>query len=162
MPSEKFISKISPSHKTTDILKVQNCLFMYHVEQNDALATSFPTFHSRAKRNYETRSEQKTCQIYLQQKQISIAMNLCIRDWNNFKKDFLQIPENECLYENESKSKTSWFKSILNVFFTNINFYMCTLYYFYFPSSRAAHLTPQFMVLLVLIFIVNRNFKLLN
>ena len=40
--------------------------------------------------------------------------------------------------------------------------YMCTLYYFYFPSSRVIQLTPYFMILLVLIFIVNRNFKLLN
>ena len=39
---------------------------------------------------------------------------------------------------------------------------MCTLYYFYFLSSRVIQLTPYFMILLVLIFIVNRNFKLLN
>ena len=46
--------------------------------------------------------------------------------------------------------------------FTTINFYMCTLYYFYFLSSRVIQLTPYFMILLVLIFIVNQNFKLLN
>ena len=39
---------------------------------------------------------------------------------------------------------------------------MCTLYYFYFLSSRVIQLTPYFMILLVLIFIVNQNFKLLN
>ena len=33
---------------------------------------------------------------------------------------------------------------------------------FYFPSSKVIQLTPYFMILLVLIFIVNRNFKLLN
>ena len=33
---------------------------------------------------------------------------------------------------------------------------------FYFLSSRVIQLTPYFMILLVLIFIVNRNFKLLN
>ena len=39
---------------------------------------------------------------------------------------------------------------------------MCTLYYFYFLSSRVIQLTPYFVILLVLIFIVNQNFKLLN
>ena len=39
---------------------------------------------------------------------------------------------------------------------------MCTPYYFYFLSSKVIQLTPYFMILLVLIFIVNRNFKLLN
>ena len=37
---------------------------------------------------------------------------------------------------------------------------MCTLYYFL--SSRVIQLTPYFMILLVLILMVNRNFKLLN
>ena len=46
--------------------------------------------------------------------------------------------------------------------FTTINFYRCTLYYFYFLSSRVIQLTPYFMILLVLIFTVNQNFKLLN
>ena len=44
--------------------------------------------------------------------------------------------------------------------FTTINFFMCTLYYFYFLSSRVIQLAPYFMILLVLIFIVNQNFKL--
>ena len=47
-------------------------------------------------------------------------------------------------------------------FFTTINFYMCTLCYFYFLSSRVIQFTPRFVILLVLIFIVNQNFKLLN
>ena len=40
--------------KFIDILKVQNCLFMYQVEQNNALATSFPALQSRDKHNYQT------------------------------------------------------------------------------------------------------------
>ena len=59
-------------------------------------------------------------------------------------------------------SETSYFWSILTTLFTTINFYMCTLYYSYFLSSRVIQLTPYFMILLVLIFIVNQNFKLLN
>ena len=41
-----------------------------------------------------------------------------------------------------------------------MNLCMCTLYYLYFLSSRVIQMTPYFMFLLVLIFIVNRNFKL--
>ena len=39
---------------------------------------------------------------------------------------------------------------------------MYTLYYFYLLSSSVIQLTPHFMILLVLIFIVNQNLKLLN
>ena len=43
----KHIYKDHKTLKFADILKDQNCLFMYLVEQNNALATSFPTIHSR-------------------------------------------------------------------------------------------------------------------
>ena len=65
-PRKKNIKKIHHSIKHiytdykilkfADILKVQNCLFMYQVEQNNALATSFPALHSKDKHNYQTRS----------------------------------------------------------------------------------------------------------
>ena len=58
--------------------------------------------------------------------------------------------------------KQAIFDQYWTLLFTTINFYMCTLYYFYFLSSRVIQLTPYFMILLVLIFIVNQNFKLLN
>ena len=45
---------------------------------------------------------------------------------------------------------------------TTISFYMCALYYFYFLSSRVIQLTQYFRILLVLIFIMNQNLKLLN
>ena len=87
----------------------------------------------------------------------------CIRDWNNFKKKFPQISENKLSY---MKIKRILKQTILDpywtILFTTINFYMCTLHYFYFLSSRVIQLTPYFMILLVLIFIVNQNFKLLN
>ena len=51
---------------------------------------------------------------------------------------------------------------MLNVLFTTINFYMCSLYCFCFLSSRVVQFTACFMTLLALIFIVNWNFKLLN
>ena len=40
--------------KFIDTLKVQNCLFMYQVEQNNALPTYFPAMHSRDKHSYQT------------------------------------------------------------------------------------------------------------
>ena len=52
----KHIYKDHKILKFADILKVQNCLFMYQVEQNNALATSFPALHSKDKHNYQTRS----------------------------------------------------------------------------------------------------------
>ena len=57
--SIKHIYKNHKILKFTDILKVQNYLFMYQVEQNNALATSFPALHSRDKHNYLTRSATK-------------------------------------------------------------------------------------------------------
>ena len=58
--------------------------------------------------------------------------------------------------------KQAIFDQYWTFLFTTINFYMCTLYYFYFLSSRVIQLAPHFMILLVLIFIVNQNLKLLN
>ena len=52
----KHIYKDHKILKFADILKVQNCLFMYKFEQNSTLATSFPTLHSKDKHNYQTRS----------------------------------------------------------------------------------------------------------
>ena len=54
--SIKHIYKDHKILKFADILKVQNCLFMYQDEQNNALVTSFPAFHSKDKHNYQTRS----------------------------------------------------------------------------------------------------------
>ena len=50
----KYIYRDHRILKFAGILKVQNCLFMYHVEQNSALATSFPALHSKGKHNYQT------------------------------------------------------------------------------------------------------------
>ena len=87
----------------------------------------------------------------------------CIRDWNNFKKKFRQIPENKLSYTKIKRIlKQAIFNQYWTFLFMNINFCMCTLHYFYFLSSRVIQLTPYFMILLVLIFIVNQNFKLLN
>ena len=54
--SIKHIHKDHKILKFTDILKVQNCLFMHQGEQNNASDTSFPALHSKGKHNYQTRS----------------------------------------------------------------------------------------------------------
>ena len=97
--SIKHIYKNHKILKFTDILKVQNYLFMYQVEQNNALATSFPALHSRDKHNYLTRSATKNLlDVPLPRTnkygKESVKYQ-CIRAWNNFKKKFPQIPENK-------------------------------------------------------------------
>ena len=52
------IENIYKNHKFlkfTDILEIQNCLFMHHFEQDNALIASFPALCSRDKHNYQTR-----------------------------------------------------------------------------------------------------------
>ena len=99
---QNSIKHIYKNHKIlnfTDILKVQNYLFIYQVEQNNALATSFPALHSRDKHNYPTRSATKNLlDVPLPRTnkygKESVKYQ-CIRAWNNFKKKFPQIPENK-------------------------------------------------------------------
>ena len=93
--SIKHIYKDHKILKFTDILKVQNCLFMYQVKQNNALATSFPAFHSKDKHNYQTRSAtQNLLDVPLARTskygKESVKCQ-CIIDW----KTFPQIPKNK-------------------------------------------------------------------
>ena len=72
---------------------------MYQVEQNNVLATSFSALHSKDKRNCETRSEtQNLLDVPLARTskygKESVKYE-CIRDWNNFKTKFQQMPENK-------------------------------------------------------------------
>ena len=69
---------------------------MYQVEQNNALATTFPDLHSKDKHNYQTRKKKKN----LLDKPLARTNKYgkesvkywCVRNWNNFKKKFQQIP----------------------------------------------------------------------
>ena len=88
--------------KFGDILKIQNCVFMCQFEQNNALAISFLVLHSKDKHNYQTRSgTQNLLDVPLARTnkygEESVKYQ-CIRDWNNFKKKFPQIPENKLSY----------------------------------------------------------------
>ena len=134
--------------KFADILKVQNCLFLYQVELNNALATSFPALHSKGKHNYQTRSvTQNLLDVPLARTnkygKESVKYQY-VRDWNNFKKKFPQILENKLCYMKIKRIlKQAIFDQYWTFLFTTINYYMCTLYYFYFLSSRAIQLTPS-------------------
>ena len=93
----KHIYKDHKILKFADILKVQK-----YFEQNNALATSFPALHSKDKHNYQTRSAtQNLLDVPLARTnkygKESVKYQ-CIRDWNNFKKKFPQIPENKLSY----------------------------------------------------------------
>ena len=92
----KHIYKDHTILQFTDILKVQK---LYQVEQNNALATSFPALHSRDKHNYQTRSAtQNLLDMPLTRTNKYDKESVkcqCIGDRNNFKKKFPQIPENE-------------------------------------------------------------------
>ena len=75
---------------------------MYQFEQKNALATSFPALHSKGKHNYQTRSAtQNLLDVPLTRinkyGKESVKYQY-IRDWNNFKKNFPQIPENKLSY----------------------------------------------------------------
>ena len=72
---------------------------MYQVKQNNALATSFSVLHSRENQNYQGRSTTQNL-LHLPLTVINkygeeSVKYQCLRDWNNFKKKFLQIPEKE-------------------------------------------------------------------
>ena len=75
---------------------------MYQVEQNNALATSFPALHSEDKHNYQTRSATQN----LLDEPLARANKYgkesvkyqWVREWNNFKKKFPQILENKLSY----------------------------------------------------------------
>ena len=72
---------------------------MYQVKQNNALAISFSVLHSRENQNYQGRSTTQSL-LHLPLTVINkygkeSVKYQCLRDWNNFKKKFPQIPEKE-------------------------------------------------------------------
>ena len=143
--SIKHVYKYHKSLELTDILNVQNCLLVYQFEQNNALATSFPALHSRDKHNYQTRSATQNLLdvsiVRTNKYGKESVKHQCIRDWDNFKNKFPQIPKKK-LSNLKIKIILEHFWSILDVLFPTINFYMCTLCYFYFLSSMVAQLSP--------------------
>ena len=85
--------------KFPDILNLQNCLFMYQIQHSPKLSASFPTLYAKDKHNYNTRSAtHNLLDIPLTKTNMygkNSIRNLCIRDWNNLKRDFSDIPDPE-------------------------------------------------------------------
>ena len=85
--------------KFPDILNLQNCLFMYQIQHSPKLSASFPTLYAKDKHNYNTRSAtHNLLDIPLTKTNMygkNSIKNLCIRDWNNLKRDFSDIPDSE-------------------------------------------------------------------
>ena len=94
--------------KFPDLIKLQNCLFVSQLEENEKLSSSFADLkHCGENHNYQTRSKaKKLLDIPLFQTdtyETNSTKYNCITDWNNFRKTFPNIPQNECTYFNVKK-----------------------------------------------------------
>ena len=87
--------------KFHDLIKLQNCIFICQLEQEEQLAKTFPTLkHCSDNQNYQTRSTTnrlldtpllKTNKYGMQSSKYN-----CIADWNSFCKTFKDLPLSEC------------------------------------------------------------------
>ena len=79
-----------------DILNLQNCLFMYQIQHSPKLSATFPTLYAKDKHNYNTTSAtHNLLDIPLTKTNMygkNSNKNLCIKDWNNLKRD---IPDSQ-------------------------------------------------------------------
>ena len=85
-----------------DILNLQNCLFMYQIQHSPKLSVSFSTLYAKDNCNYNTRSATHNLLDLLDIPLTKTNMygknsikNPCIRDWDNLKRDFSDIPDSE-------------------------------------------------------------------
>ena len=119
--------------KFADIVNSQNCLFIYQVQKYPKLTVSFPALQAREKHNYSNRSVlQNLFDVLLKTTRMNDLIKpvkyQCIRDWDNFKKAFPQIPESEfsrwniksylkqkCFDQYLKISKSIW-RSILKIY----------------------------------------------
>ena len=85
--------------QNTDILNLQNCLFIYQIQYSPKFSASFPTTYAKDKSNCNTRSAtHNLLDIPITKANIyekNFIKNLCIRDWNNLKRDFSGAPDSE-------------------------------------------------------------------
>ena len=76
-----------------------NCLVIYQIQHSPKLNASFPALHAKDKHNYNTRSAaHNPLDIPLTKTSTygkNSIKNHCIRNWNNLKKDLLDIPDSE-------------------------------------------------------------------
>ena len=81
--------------KFPDILNLPSGLFNYQIQHSSKLTASFPTLYAKDKHNYNTRSATHNLLDISSTKTNMYGKNsiknLCIRDWNNLKRDFSDI-----------------------------------------------------------------------
>ena len=88
--------------KFRDHITQQNCLFVFSLEQNPQLLSSFKIFHCGHTHNYSTRSANKNIldipysQTYTYG--TKSVMHSCIKDWNNFKRSFPKLFQGQLTY----------------------------------------------------------------
>ena len=96
------ISKDLKILKFIDHIRQQNCLFVFSLEQNPQLLSSFKIFHCGHTHNYSTRSANKNIldipysQTYTYG--TKSVMHSCIKDWNNFKRSFPKLFQGQLTY----------------------------------------------------------------
>ena len=142
----KHIYKHHKILKFTVNLKIQHWNFMYQVKQNNALATSFSVLHSRENQNYQGRSTTQSL-LHLPLTVINkygkeSVKYQCLRDWNNFKKKFLEIPEKELSNMKIKRILKQLFLINTERFIHHHQLPYVQPYYFYFLSSRIVQMTP--------------------
>ena len=89
--------------KFHELIKLQNCLFICQLEQDEQLAKSFPAL-KHCGDNHTTKQDlqPKDCLILLSLMLTHMVCNLpnikynCIADWNSFGKTFKDLPLSEC------------------------------------------------------------------
>ena len=87
--------------KFHDLIKLQNCLFICQLEQDEQLAKSFLALkHCGDNHNYQTRSTTKrlldTPLLNTDTYGTQSTKYNCIADWNSFRKTFKDLPLSEC------------------------------------------------------------------
>ena len=114
------ISKDLKILKFIDHIRQQNCLFVFSLEQNPQLLSSFKIFHCGHTHNYSTRSANKNIldipysQTYTYG--TKSVMHSCIKDWNNFKRSFPKLFQGQLTYPRiKSVLKNPLLKPILNL-----------------------------------------------
>ena len=84
--------------KFLDILNLQNCLFMYQISIAPNSVPLFLLFRVKTSTTTTLGQQHNLLDIPLTETNMygkNSIKNLCIRDWNNLKRDFSDIPDSE-------------------------------------------------------------------
>ena len=88
--------------KFRDHITQQNCLFVFSLEQNPQLLSSFKVFHCGHNHNYSTRSASKNILDIPYSQTYSYGTksvkHSCTEDWNDFKRSFPKLLQGQLTY----------------------------------------------------------------